>query len=594
MDESSLLPLALIIIVGIACQWFAWRVRLPAIVLLLLGGIIMGPVTGFLKPDEVLGDSLIAIVSLSVAIILFEGGMSLRFRELRGSGNTVAMLVLVGSIVTWSLAAVFAISILGMDRHLAILFGAIMIVTGPTVIGPLLRHVRPIGKSGTILKWEGLTIDPIGAIAAVLTYEFLFAEGSTNTPQEAIFALVSTFGVGTATGLAGAAVTVILLKKFWIPDFLISPSSVAFVVLAYVGANHFRPEAGLVAVTVMGIALANQKWVKVGHILAFKENLRVLLISSLFVILAARLQPSILSEITWQHALFIVALIVIVRPVAVFISTLGSGLSRAEKVFLSIMAPRGIVAAAVASIFALKLGGDAGGMIMTNTFLVVVSTVVIYGFAALPIARRLGLAQPEPNGLLLVGSSAFSREFAKELMSCDVQVKLIDTNEEKVELARSRGIDAELVNFLHEDEREEMDLNGIGSLLALTPNDNANMFLVNRGAEEFGRARVYRMAPRTSAEKQEKPSPKDHGGRVLFSLETGFDGLQDYYARGWIPRSMTISEENENDLKTGSEDRVLLATVSEEGKPDLFTDTHRPALKRGQKLLYLAPGEASD
>ncbi|MCH8978928.1 MAG: sodium:proton antiporter [Armatimonadetes bacterium] len=384
--EEVLIQLAMVVVVGIAAQWLAWRVRLPAIVLLLTAGIVMGPVMGFLNPDEILGEAVLPIVSMSVAIILFEGGMSLKISELRGTGRVVTMLVTLGAAMTWLLSGTLAVWLLGLNLETGILLGAILMVTGPTVIGPLLRHVRPIGKSGTILKWEGLTIDPIGAIAAVLTFEFLFVDSTANHASEAFVALFATFGVGVLVGLLAAGAAVLLLKKFWIPDFLVNPASVAFVLLAYVASNQAQPESGLVAVTVMGFALANQRWVRVGHILEFKENLRVLLISSLFVLLAARLSPNILSDIHWQHAVFVVGLIVIVRPASVLLSTLGSNLSIQERAFICCMAPRGIVAAAIASIFALRLGGPQGDLIMTTTFLVVISSVVVYGFAALPVA----------------------------------------------------------------------------------------------------------------------------------------------------------------------------------------------------------------
>ena len=586
--EEVLIQLAMVVVVGIAAQWFAWRVRLPAIVLLLTAGIVMGPVMGFLNPDEILGEAVLPIVSMSVAIILFEGGMSLKISELRGTGRVVTMLVTLGAAMTWLLSGTLAVWLLGLNLETGILLGAILMVTGPTVIGPLLRHVRPIGKSGTILKWEGLTIDPIGAIAAVLTFKFLFADAEANQASEAFVALFATFGVGVLVGLLGAGVAVVLLKKFWIPDFLVNPASVAFVLLAYVGSNQAQPESGLVAVTVMGFALANQKWVRVGHILEFKENLRVLLISSLFVLLAARLSPTFFNDLHWQHAVFVVGLIVIVRPASVLLSTLGSGLSMQERAFMCCMAPRGIVAAAVASIFALRLGGAQGELIMTTTFLVVICSVVVYGFAALPVAKRLGLAQPEPTGLLIAGASAFSRDLAAALTTLGIQVKLVDTNVDKVQLARARGLDAETVNYLDDDEREEFDISGLGRLLAMTPNDHANELLAHKGMEDFGRARVFRLSA-GAGPNSDGPRTDTHRGRVLFGGRFTYDDLHDRLRGGWTIQCEAVDEASEQHWRTRVETVTPLLVVHSDGRATLVEPGKRPAPKEGQKIVFFAP-----
>lgn len=589
MNSGALLQLAMVVVVGIAAQWLAWRARLPAIVLLLLSGLVLGPVLGFLAPDELLGPAVVPIVSLSVAIILFEGGMSLKVRELKGTGGALTMLVTVGAVITWVLSSLFAVWVLGMSREMAALFGAILIVTGPTVIGPLLRHVRPIGKSGTVLKWEGLTIDPIGAIAAVLTFEYLFAGHATGGASEAVGAIVATFGYGTLIGLAGALVTAVLLKKFWIPDFLVSPASVALVLLAFVGGNMVQAESGLVAVTVMGIALANQKWVKVGHILEFKENLRVLLISSLFVLLAARLSPEILGQIRWQHAIYIALLILVVRPASVFISTLGSKLTLKDRLFISLMAPRGIVAAAVASVFALRMGGIEGQILTTSTFLVIVASVVIYGFAALPVARLLGLAQPEPNGLIFVGSNDFSRGFASTLKGLGTPVTIIDTNIEKTRDAEGMGLRAVAANYADDDAREDLDFMGVGKFLALTSNDNANEVVATKGLEDFGRASVYRLSRKPKLQ-SESPSMHGYSGRVLFGNKWTYQALADRLESGWTFRTHKVTAEDEKEWEEAPDRRILLALVNERGVASPFVVAGSPTIRVGSTIVFLGNG----
>jgi len=274
--------------------------RMPSILFLLVFGFLAGPVTGLLDPDALLGELLLPIVSISVAIILFEGGLTLRLEELREIGGVVLALVTLGAIVTWSLAAAAAHFVLGLEVQVAVLLGAVLVVTGPTVIGPLLRHVRPTGRVADILKWEGIVIDPIGALLAVLVFE-------------------------------------------------------ALLVGAFVLSNHLQAESGLFAVTLMGLVLDNQKHVAVKHILDFKENLSVLIISALFILLSDRLEPSHFSHFGMESVLFLAILIFVARPTSVLTSTLRSDLDWRERLFLSWMAPRGIVAAAVASVFALKL-----------------------------------------------------------------------------------------------------------------------------------------------------------------------------------------------------------------------------------------------
>ncbi len=266
MTEHLLVGLAGIIILGIGAQWLAWRLRLPSILLLLLFGFAAGPATGFLDPDALLGDLLPPVVSLSVAVILFEGGLSLSFTELRQIGTVVRNLVSVGALVTWLVTAGAAHFILDLSAALAVLLGAILVVTGPTVIVPLLRHVRPVGPVNSILKWEGILIDPIGAMLAVLVFEAILAGGFQEATTLALTGVLNTVVIGGVNGVLGAMVLTFLLKRYWIPDFLHNAFSLMVVVGAFTASNVMQAESGLLAVIVMGMTLANQKMITVKHI----------------------------------------------------------------------------------------------------------------------------------------------------------------------------------------------------------------------------------------------------------------------------------------------------------------------------------------
>jgi len=342
---TPLVELVLILVIGVTAQWLAWRLRLPSILLLLVFGFVAGPITGLLNPDKLLGNLLFPWISVSVAIILFEGGLSLKFRELKKTGGVVRNLVLIGVPITWAVTTWSAWTILGLDFKLALLLGAILVVTGPTVIGPLLRHLRPSSRISSILKWEAIINDPLGVILAILVFEAILAGGFQVEPQTLLMGLLKTSVIGIALGVIAALMMVFLLKRYLIPDYLQSAVSLMMAVGVFSLSNQFQAESGLLAVTVMGILIVNQKDIDIQHIIEFKENLRVLLISSLFIILAARLDLIYLTHIEWSSWIFLAILVFVARPLAVLISTLGSGLNWKEKLFLSWMAPRGIIAA---------------------------------------------------------------------------------------------------------------------------------------------------------------------------------------------------------------------------------------------------------
>ena len=332
-------------------QWLAWRFRIPSILLLLAFGFVAGPATGLLDPDALFGELLFPVVSISVGLILFEGGLSLHLRDLRQIGGSLWNLITLGALVTWALATWAARAMLGLETGPALLLGAILVVTGPTVIGPLLRHVRPVGKVAAVAHWEGIVIDPVGAMLAVLVFEALPAASSAGfgaAVRGAAFEMVATVLVGTLVGGIAAAATVVLLYRYWVPDFLQSPMLLMLVVTAFTASNVLQAESGLFTVTLMGVLLANQRYVPVKHIVEFKENLRVLLIASLFILLAARVSPDDFRELGWSGPAFVAFLVLVARPLSVLLATLGSSLTAKERVFLAWLAPRGIVAASVA------------------------------------------------------------------------------------------------------------------------------------------------------------------------------------------------------------------------------------------------------
>lgn len=521
--ESAIGPtLALIVGAGMFAQWVAWRTQIPGIIALLVAGLTLGPVTGLLKPDELLGDTLFPLVSLSVALILFEGGLDLPPRELRNTGTAVRRLITIGAVVTGVVGWYSAREIFGLSDQVAVVLAAVLVVTGPTVVGPLLRFVRPAGTVGPILRAEGVLIDPIGATAALVCFEIVL----TNETNEALLTLAGIVGqtlvAGAGIGLATAFLLDNALKRFLIPDQLAVPATFAFVVTSYVAANEIQEESGLLTVTVVGIYLARRDSSTIRSVIEFNESLRTLLISVLFILLAARIETEALRDVALPSLAFIAVLVLIARPLTVLVSTVRTSLTWRERVFLTTMAPRGIVAAAVSAIFALRLedqGVEGAEKIVPIVFLVIIGTIVIYGFVAGPAARLLGLAEARANGVLLVGAHASAREIASELKARDIKTLLIDTDPYNVTRAISKGLTARRMSALAEEATESLDLRGIGRLLAITSNDEVNALSTGRFARAFGRREVFQLSPgkrRTG----HNAVPDEYLGRII-----GIDGL---------------------------------------------------------------------
>ncbi len=589
MSQHLEVALASVIVLGVAAQWIAWRLKLPSILLLLVVGVTVGPFSGLLVPDDLFGPSLLPLVSLSVALILYEGGLSLHLRELAKVGVVIRNLLTIGMLMGWLISAVAAYALLGLDVPVAILLGAILVVTGPTVVGPLLRHIRPVGPVASILKWEGITIDPIGALMAVLVFEVIVSDGNGSPWVHSAIALAKTIVVGGGLGLASAWVFTELLRRYWIPDELQNAASLMLVVAAFAASQAIQEESGLFTATVMGIALANQKKVEVEHIVEFKEDLRVLLIGVLFILLAARLKLDDITQIGLPSVLFVIVLIVIGRPISVWVSTIGSGLKQSERVFLAWMAPRGIVAAAVSSVFALRLeqhNYPQAGVLVSATFSVIVGTVAVYGLTGAALARRLKVADPNPQGLLIVGASAWARAVASALLARGIRVVLVDTNYSHLAAARMAGIPTYYGSILSEHVFNQLDLGGIGRVLAATPNDSVNILATQRFSPLFGRSEVYRLPPAeqaTGKAKQDMHEPS----RLLFEPHATYYRLGDRMTAGQIVKVTPLTEtfDYEAFRQRYGQSSLLMFVINESGKLLVATPGQSLDPKPGQTVV---------
>ncbi len=592
MSHEILLGLAAIIIFGITAQWIAWRFKLPSILLLLIFGFVAGPISGLINPDKYFGTLLFPIVSVSVAIILFEGGLSLKLNELKAVGSAVRNLIIIGIPVTLGLITCSAYFILNLSFPMSLLMGSILVVTGPTVILPLLRQIKPTAQLNTVLKWEGIINDPIGALLAILVFEGILAGGFQAATAQAAAGFFKTVIISTIIGLAGAYIIVLLLKYKIMPDFLHNPVTLSIVIGIFALSNIIQSESGLFAVTVSGIYLANQKEVTLKHIVEFKENLRVLLISVLFIMLSARIKISDIRMISADSLIFVASLIIIIRPLAVLISTFKTSLNWKEKLFISWMAPRGIVAAAVSSLFAIELlraGYNMAEELIPITFLVIIVTITVYGISSMPLAKWMKLANPNPHGCLILGAHSFGRAIGKYLKEKGFNVLLIDTNRANISLAKMEGLATHWGSVLSEEIINDIDLNGIGNLLSLTPNGEVNSLACLYFSKVFGSSRVYQLSVEEKVAHQGKEVSKDLRGQILFGTTFTFSYLLEKFDTDLKIGSTKITAKfnYEDYLKRNKDEVIIPMFLIDDNELIIYTKNNQPDPKEGQTLISL-------
>lgn len=546
MPVSTVLLLASIGVLSLSCQWLAWRVRMPAIVFLLAAGIACGPVLHYLNPEEVFGDLLFPMVSLAVAVILFEGSLTLRFSEIRGHGAMVRNLIPVGAVVTGIIGSLSAHWILDISWEISLLFGAISVVTGPTVIAPLLRSVRPNSKLANILQWEGIIIDPVGALLAVLVYEGIVSWGQGNVFSHSLYIFSTTMLVGTVLGVAAGYLNGQVLRKHWIPQYLYNAGTLTFMLGVYALSNEIAHESGLLTVTIMGIWMANMKQVPVEGLLEFKESLSVLLISALFIILAARIEFSAIAELGWGLALVLAILMLVARPLSIFLSAIGTNLSWRDKLFLSWIAPRGIVAAAVSALFAfqLKNNGFAGGeTLVPLVFMLIIATVMIQSLTARPLVKLLGVAQAAEYGFLILGANPVARMIATELNKHEVPVVMADTSWENIRQARMENLQVYFGNPISEHAANQLDLTGIGNFLVISPYKHMNALATYHFLDWFGEHdNVFSLAEgEQDQQARHQTSEKIQRTRGLFD-GVSYAKLASLVSQGYTIKTTQLSE----------------------------------------------------
>ena len=497
MTHTVAIAVLCIAVAGVGAQWVAWRLQLPAIVLLFAVGLIVGPGLEILRPATDLGPGLRPLIGLAVAIVVFEGGLALDFRELRHAGEGVARLTVVALPISFVLAAMAAYLVGQMGWRSSLLFGAITVVTGPTVVLPLLRNTRLERRTASFLKWEAIVNDPVGALLAAIVLALMLA-GTDKAPGMIALELLEGLAVATGLGIGAALLVRWLVNRDMTPENLKTPILLALAMGVYVLSNLVMNEAGLAAATIFGIAIANLHVRGIGEIARFKESLVVLIVSALFVVLTANLDRSLFTQISWPIILLTLAMVFAVRPLAIFLATLRTDLTWQERALAGWIAPRGIVAAAVAGIASQRLSGaglPGSQLVMPAVFALIAATMILHGFTLAPLARRLKLTLGDRPGLAIVGATPWTIALAKVLKEAGTPVLVIDIYPGALDNARREQIPIVQAEILSEHGEDELAGRRVDYVLAATQNDVYNSLVCAKLAPELGRSRVFQMAP---------------------------------------------------------------------------------------------------
>ncbi len=608
-----MVELAGIVVLGILAQWVAWRFKLPAILPLILIGLLVGPIATLFTVDGTklirpiwnekqglfLGESLYHFVSLAIGVILFEGGLTLKRSEISRVGPVITKLITVGSIVTFFLAGAAAHFVFNLSWQISFLFSALIIVTGPTVISPILRNI-PLKKDlSAILKWEGILIDPIGALVAVLVFEFIrIGEGQGYTTT-GLLEFVKVLLMGFTFGFTFAHALTQVIKRNYVPHYLLNVVSLSVVLSVFVLAELFAHESGLLAVVIMGMVMGNTHLPNIKELLYFKESLSILLISMLFILLSASMNISELQLLYTPKTLILFALVVFaIRPIGVFLSSMGSNLNFREKLFISWVGPRGIVAAGIASLFGSKLvlSGEPGAEYITPlVFMIVLGTVLLNASTARLIAKLLGVFLEKSEGILLVGASSVARLIGSYLKKNNRHVVLIDNNQTNIEQAKKLGLEAIVTDIYSDALTDDIELSDMGYLMAITGNSDINKYAVATFKKQFGEKGAFRLI-----DSEEMNDPENNPKEGLFSHTDDYIKLTETARRYPSINEIELKDKEHYqaliEITKADKDIVPLFFKDVDGDLKIISSfsTELEDIAEGSKLVYLGKKMEAD
>ncbi|PIC58388.1 sodium:proton exchanger [Sporosarcina sp. P12(2017)] len=531
MEEAALISIVAILALGIFSQWLAWKIQWPSIFIMSIAGLLIGPIFGWVNPEVALDELYSPLISLAVAIILFEGSSNLDFREIKGISKSVFRVVTLGAFLAWVLGSITAHFIAGLTWEVSFIIGGLFVVTGPTVIIPLLRNAKLKARTAAVLKWEGIIVDPAGPLLALFAYEVIKVLTNEHLSMNYLLNFFGGAALAALLGLAMGLLISVMANKGQFPEYLKSPVILAFVLLCFTMAEIIMHETGMLAVTVMGLVLGRTKRYvsSIGNVGHFVENVSVMLTSTVFILLTASLGRETLSQIfTLPIIGFVLVMLFVVRPLSIWISTVGTELVWREKLLLGWIAPRGIVALTVAGYFAATLAEDGyeeATLLTALTFALVFITVTAHGFTLGPLAKKLNLASNEPPGVLIVGASSFSIALAIQLKEMKIPVLIVDPSQGRLRPAIEAGIDTFTGQMLSERSRFSIDLAPYDTILSMTGDASYNALITQSFAPEFGFNNTFSLTAVSNHTMSKSALPISLKAHLLFGEEATFPEL---------------------------------------------------------------------
>lgn len=588
---TPLLAFALVGTLGIGAQWLAWWLRVPGIVLMLAAGLLIGPILGILEPHRDIGPLLEPMIAIAVAFILFEGGMTLNFAELRDAARGVWRLVAIGAPLGWGLSTLALHFGAGLGWESSAVFGGIMIITGPTVIAPLLRSAKLARRPAALLQWEAIINDPLGALAAVLAFGVVLVLDTATTFGGALVHFVLGIAVAVGLGLAGGFGLAFAFRRAMAPEFLKVPVLIATILGVFALADTVLKETGLLAVTVMGVVIANANLASFDVLHRFKEYATVLLVSGVFILLAASVDLAELGRLSLSAAVFVALVVLVVRPLTVFLSLAGSGIPFREQLMVGLTGPRGVVLVAVSGLFGERLAGlgfEDGRTIAPLALVLVTATVVLHGFTLRPLARLLGLTVAGTPGVLIVGGSRFSQSLAESLRRADLPVLIADPNPGHLWRARTEGIDTFSGDILSELAEHAVEMMQYETIVAASDNDAYNTLVAIELAPEMGRDRVFQLRRRKSDSARHQ-LPRTLGGKP-FGPEQGYEELERLVGVGWTVRRTGLTGEfGLADWRAANPEAILLGIIAPSGAVRMVGPDSEAKVGADHSVIALRP-----
>lgn len=595
MFDSILFHLMMVGLLGIASQWISWRFRLPAIVIMSVAGLIIGPVFGLINPQEDFDQLFKPVISIAVAIILYEGSLNLNFQEIKGLKQPIIRIITLGALIAWILGSLAARYVADLSWAAALVIGGLFVVTGPTVILPLLRQAKLKQRTAAILKWEGIIVDPLGVLLAVFAFEIIKAFTHSEFRLTALFIFFTASLFAVLFGWALGKGVGLMIERGSVPEFLKAPFVFVTVIACFTITDELMHETGLLAVTAMGITMANMPISSIKDMRHFKENMSILLISSIFIMLTASLSLDVLAQIfNWHILLFVALMLFVVRPLSIWISTIGTDLTTKERALVGWIAPRGIVALTVSGYFAdslLRAGYEDARILTSLTLALVFATVCAHGFSISWLAKRWNLAVDSQPGILVVGSNSFTVGLAMALNEVNVPVLIVDESWRRLQKARSAGISFYHGEILSEQAEYHMDRTPYEYMIAATDDDAYNALICNTFVPEIGRNNLFQLSADTDRQLASRDYSCAIGGSILFSKEATWTSLNERLNQHYIFRKteLTARYSYEQYMEERKKEAILLLIIKSDGKILFYVKDNLLKGEEGDIIISLVP-----